>query len=106
MRQSSFNNLAKTKVLEKLKPLLSLSGLLMMLCIREAEAFDLTIRSIDDALSINNRNLLIVFHLEIFEETKGIIHAYPKQLEIIKTIETASSATCFTFTRNLTLIFK
>jgi hypothetical protein len=30
--------------------LLSLSGLLMMLCIREAEAFDLTIRSIDDAL--------------------------------------------------------
>jgi hypothetical protein len=61
--------------------------------IHEARAFNFTYRYIDDVLSINNSR---------FAEFIPLI--YPPELEVKETTDTASSASCWTYTSNLTTV--
>ena len=61
--------------------------------IHEARAFNFTYRYIDDVLSINNSR---------FAEFLPLI--YPPELEVKETTDTASSASFWTYTSNLTTV--
>ena len=61
--------------------------------IHEARAFNFTYRYIDDVLSINNFR---------FAEFLPLI--YPPELEVKETTDTASSASFWTYTSNLTAV--
>jgi hypothetical protein len=61
--------------------------------IHEARAFNFTYRYIDDVLSINNSR---------FAEFIPLI--YPPELEVKETTDTASSASFWTYTSNLTTV--
>jgi hypothetical protein len=63
--------------------------------IHEARAFNFTYRYIDDVLSIND---------SIFAEFLPLI--YPPELEVKETTDTASSASFWTYTLNLTTVVK
>jgi hypothetical protein len=63
--------------------------------IHETRAFNFTYRYIDDVLSINNSR---------FAEFLPLI--YPPELEVNKTTDTASSASFWTYTSNLTTVVK
>ena len=63
--------------------------------IHEARAFNFTYRYIDDVLFINNSR---------FTEFLPLI--YPPELEVKETTDTASSASFWTYTSNLTSVVK